>query len=449
MWAATVSREDFLGIIQGEVSRTKGAREIESLDNWYDTSGIVVLWADDPSLYTFPSVVLVSSDSQNDFLAWVAAFLSGIRPFTAFCRVADFPTAKALMKAQLPRPPQRMLAASVGAVVGEATAYTRGFRLERPAAFKACASTLSFAVLKAFCLGINLDVDYVGRLWLLARKLTNQQKLPIGLEDIRQPLGALLAVLEGGTLSYGSKIEGLPPALSELFFEYARTGRVSASSFAILEERFDNLHDASTHMQDTREERIQYLDHALRQIASVRDRQVSSFVAGFLTSQVAPGSFDHLKVLQQYSSTLPLAIMWYGVFAGLHEKTTMLNFAEGVGRRLVREITRPEDLLDNPRCDVGVVELQVLSREVTEIDLRTTSSAHLEIEILPCVVSSMRATPRHSDVAQPQLFQTPPVEDDIADWLHDMDGAVDRIVRTQERLHRILGLQNQKPKRKP
>jgi hypothetical protein len=61
----------------------------------------------------------------------------------------------------------------------------------------------------------------------------------------------------------------------------------------------------------------------------------------------------------------------------------------------------------------------------------------------------MRATSRHPDFAQPQLLQTHAVEDDIADWLYEMDGAVDRIVRSQERLHRILGLQNKKPKRKP
>lgn len=133
----------------------------------------------------------------------------------------------------------------------------------------------------------------------------------------------------------------------------------------------------------------------------------------------------------------------------MHEKTTMLNFADGIGRRLVREIIRPENLLDSPHCDVGVAELQVLSRDVAEVDLRTTSSAHLEIELLPCVVSSMRATSRHPDFTQPPLLQTFAAEDDIADWLGDMDSAIDRITKTQQRLHRILGLQNKKPKRKP
>jgi hypothetical protein len=449
MWAATVSREEFLGIIQGELVRTKGAREIESLEHWHDTSGIVLLWADDPSLYTFPSVVLVSDDKQNDFLAWVAGFLSGIRPFTAFCRVTDLPTAKSLMKARPQKPPQRTLAALVGAVVGEATSYTRGSRLERPAAFRACASTLSFAVLKALCVGLNVEVDFIGRLWLIARRLTNQQALPVDLDDVRQPLGALLAVLEGGTLSYGHEIEGLPRGLSELFFEYAQTGRMRENSFADLGRSFDGLQDASVHMQDTREHRIQYLDHALRQVALSRDKQAAAFLAGLLTSQVAPGSFDHLKLLQQYSPALPLAFMWYGVFAGLHEKTTMLNFADGIGRRLVREIIRPENLLDSPHCDVSVAELQVLSRDVAEVDLRTTSSAHLEIELLPCVVSSMRATSRHPDFTQPPLLQTFAAEDDIADWLGDMDSAIDRITKAQQRLHRILGLQNKKPKRKP
>jgi hypothetical protein len=449
MWAANVSREDFLGIIQGELPRHFKPILIESVEHSLDASGIGLLWVNDPSDYPFPSVALIPDEKQNDFLAWVASFLSGVRPFTAFCRVTDLPAARALTRpSKIPRLNQRTLSALVGAVVGEATVYTRGARLERSVAFKACTSTLSFAVLKAYSLGLEVDVKYTARLWSLARKLTKQQGLPVESNEVHAPLEGILAVLDGSRLRYAKEIEGLPQVLSELFFDYANAGVVSDDALSSFGQRFGNLEDVVPHMRDPREERIQYLEHALRQLASIRDRQAASFAAGLLTSQVAPGTFEHLKLLQQHAASLPLAFMWYAVFAGLHDKSTLLNFADGVGRRLVQEITRRESILDTPRCDVSIAELQVLSREASELDLRTSGTAHIEVEILPCVVSSMRASARGADSTQGQLFRTAATNDDIADWVDDMDGAVDRLMKTQERLHRILGTQGKKGKRK-
>lgn len=388
------------------------------------------------------------TQAKNSFCL---SFLAGIRPFTAFCRVTDLHTARSFLAARRPQLSPRTLASIVGAIVGEATAYVRGTKLEPRVALKAFTSTLSFSVLKMFCLGIPLDLDRVGRAWTQARYLTKQQNLPMGLDEVRQPLDALLTVLETDHSRYevqAGHIQDLPPDFGHFFGEYAETGNASEYSLRFINDYYPQLHDLASRMKDTREERIQYLEYALRELAQSRDRTSSSFVAGFLTSQVAPGTLDHLKMLQPFGASFPLSFMWYGVFAGLSEKTSILNFAEASARRVMRELTRVESLLDTPKCDIAVGELQVLSRDVSEPDFRSISSGHLEVEILPCIISSMRAAPRDSDIKQPQLFSQPPLPDDVLDTVADLDNAVERVVKAQQRLHRQLGLQFTKQKRK-
>ena len=68
----------------------------------------------------------------------------------------------------------------------------------------------------------------------------------------------------------------------------------------------------------------------------------------------------------------------------------MLNFGEGVGR-IIRELDRPECLLEKPKCDIAVKELLVLSRDPADLDLRMSGTGHPEVEILPCVVHACRS----------------------------------------------------------
>src|SRR5260370_9656370 len=150
-------------------------------------------------------------------------------------------------------------------------------------------------------------------------------------------------------------------------------------------------------MEDTREERIQYLEASLGVLKVSQDRVTSSFGAGLLMSQVAPGTLDHFKIIQPLSSDLPLAFMWYGVFAGLHEKTTILNYGDGIGRRIVRELIRPEDFLERPNCDIAVAELEVLSRDVSDSDFRAGLSRNLEVDVPPCHVSLIIVVPRQPE----------------------------------------------------
>ncbi len=448
MWVASANREEFLGTVQGELPRTKRPREVDSLESIHDSdSNFILIWADNPESDAFPVTVLVPNQKQNDFFGWVGAFLSGIRPFTSFCRVSDLETAQHFFKSRPRRVSNRVLAGLVGAIIGEAAAYTGGARLDRPNAFKTYAATLSFATVKSFCLGTLGDRDQLPKAWSRARELTRQQSTPVGVEDVRRPLTALITALEGERSLWGGEVKGVPKDFADVFLDFVNSGRLSDRLLRVVADLYPELSDASTRMQDTREERIQYLESSLGVLKASQDRVTSSFVAGLLMSQVAPGTLDHFKIIQPLSSDLPLAFMWYGVFAGLHEKTTILNYGDGIGRRIVRELIRPEDFLERPKCDIAVAELEVLSRDVSDSDFRAGLSGQLEVEVAPCVVSQMRVVTRQPESqasgSQPSAFAA-----EFPEWVDDFDAVLDRMLRAQQHLHRLLGIQSKKTRRK-
>lgn len=449
MWIASLTREEFLGVVQGERVRPTRVREVTSLEDWREhDEGLVVVWADNPERDMFPSNVFVPEEKQNEFFGWVGSFLSGIRPFTAYCRVSDLDTARAHLGRHRAPLPYRFLAGFVGAIIGEAATYSGATKVDRATGFKACAATFSFAVAKAAAIGAPVDSNLIGRSWMRARQLTHQQRLLVGLDEIQRPLLALMAVTGNDRLKFDASVEGVPNDLAEFVFDYARSGRASEQAQRFIGERFPDLNEAPARMQETREQRIQYLDSALRALANSQDRAASSFIAGSLMSQIAPGTFDHVKILQPFSSRLPSSFMWYGLFAGLHEKTTLLNYGGGIGRRIVREITRPEHFLERPKCDIAIGELEVLSRDVAGLDFRTGSSGQVEVEISPLVVSPMRAAFGPSEI-QPPLIEPSSFATEFPDWMNDLDEVIDHMVRIQQRLHRTYGFEDKKPRRRP
>src|SRR5260370_36993180 len=126
MWVASANREEFLGTVQGELPRTKRPREVDSLESIHDSdSNFILIWADNPESDAFPVTVLVPNQKQNDFFGWVGAFLSGIRPFTSFCRVSDLETAQHFFKSRPRRVSNKVLTRLFGAISGEGGAYTR------------------------------------------------------------------------------------------------------------------------------------------------------------------------------------------------------------------------------------------------------------------------------------------------------------------------------------
>lgn len=135
------------------------------------------------------------------------------------------------------------------------------------------------------------------------------------------------------------------------------------------------------------------IDMALKMLVSGRgDEERRSFLAGYFTSLLGPGTLDHADFLTPVESALPTSYLWYGLFAGINPRGNALPVGNPLARRIIRDLTIPDRLIDRPRCDVALEELRMHGSPESILKM-TSKAGRLDIDILPGVTTSVRWPP--------------------------------------------------------
>jgi hypothetical protein len=156
---------------------------------------------------------------------------------------------------------------------------------------------------------------------------------------------------------------------------------------------FPELIDIHERMESTREDRVLALERA---VLVFHNRPTAApltlhFILGYLTSRIGGGSLDHVNLLFNLWPSDPSPIVWYGLCAGLYPASDVQGFANGLGRRTLRDVLMSEPALDRPRCDIAIAELEILAGgDRPSLDFLTNSQSYLSVEIRPRVVAPMR-----------------------------------------------------------
>ena len=329
---------------------------------------------------------LVTRESERvDFLAWVATYLSSYRPVTAHFHVLTTQLLNQLLSARAPKIESRTIAGFAGAILGEAlltwpkesAAITIG----------KCRSTRSFALARGVVLGIPEAVRSEGTeerwRWVTPRRpadlngnadelelpvlsLASSPELRLSVESIgrlnRDIVAACEEIRARGEISKERLrflMRRLPVGLEVADSVPESTREIKVSIF----ERFRNLiHDAGSHLRD-------------------RDATIA-FMLGYLASRVAPGSLEHFRLLGTQEERYSAAIVWYGLFAGLHPESEVLERSP-VARRIARDLQLREPILDTPRGDVALFELHQMS---VSRAFAPYLDGPIEVEVVPGVL---------------------------------------------------------------
>jgi hypothetical protein len=147
-------------------------------------------------------------------------------------------------------------------------------------------------------------------------------------------------------------------------------------------------------MTGPREIRVKIVDAAIHELAKGPDisRRQRSFLAGYLASLIQPGAIDHFKILFPVRSELPECFLWYGVLSGLTPRSSVLNYDNGLGWLINRELGRTTNWLDPPDCDIALTEMEILlrDRENSRLEMRTFVSGLLRIELFPLIYTGVK-----------------------------------------------------------
>jgi hypothetical protein len=397
---------------------------------------MAVVWPIRPEEFgQIPTAIIVPEGSRRDTLAWLATYVRDFKPFTAFCRVVERPLAdRFVARSRIPNV-QGIEGVYSGLVLGEALAHARGASATLDLPTTAYTATLSHAIGRTVALvGPSFPLDLVTRLWVQSREATGQPPLPIP-PEADQAIWTMALGLSERVAYSRSLFDGEDP-LRAAWVNYSQVGEIPEPVWRQLTEGLSGLEPLRILNNLPREQRVEGVEVALRLLFTARHQpdERRAFLAGYFTSLLSPGTLDLAEILAPLGAALPMAYVWYGLFAGTAARGDSLPSGNPLARRLVRDLSVPDRLIDRPRCDVALEELAMFPAGENLLKL-TGKAGRLDVDILPGVTTSVRWPP-HTTALEDQQRREREVE--TRHLLVEMDEMAMRQRMLLDRLREVL-----------
>jgi hypothetical protein len=391
MWLATLGRRDFLETLaSGPSSETCEAAKETAFSSSavlrLEPNHVLVGWEVRPyDRVSFPVLAILPGDQIRDMLAAVNASPKAISPLSAFCRIISVEQAQSCIAREISASTAPLVNAVAMLSLAEVQLHSRGRMKARQVGPAACRRTLSFAWARALSVGMRpAEMADLPRKWLEAYDICNVGSSE---EERALPVHYVIPVLQAAASFVTGA--GQSPVLRLMEAIVSSDNRARDDAWRDL----SNELPVSMTLQDLekapREERGSYLQQTFEtssRLGSHSDRQAAQ---GFLATQIAPGSLEHLDLLMQRSG--PGTAFWYVLFAALQNPAAVMNAYGGLGRRVSRDIRGGESLDTVPRADVALDELKILTRYGTEeLSRKAGHSNEIEVELMPLVTATYR-----------------------------------------------------------
>ncbi len=427
MWNTKLTRRELIELVIG----ARGLNDLQL----QKVSG--VLFEEDRSLYyafwdqeptaslPMPNLVVVPDDGIAELLIALNSTPQAPTPVTAFFRLLTRQEAVVLFDRSLLNVTHDVSAPIAALAMAEAVVHTEGRLSLRQLTPAVCKRTLSYAWGRALSVQVQANAfeQLPGR-WLDAYTIVNAST-PI--PALRSTVSTLVSPLSiCAQLAIGIKPDS---AVGHLAFATLNRERASQEqAWLELASMWGSPLSLQAIASATREERGSYLQDALKQISG-KTLPDGAAAAAFLATQVAPGSLEHFELLRVASN--PTVALWYAMFAALQAPGEVLAGTNGLGHRLVRDLTVADDPVSRPTADLAYPELKVLER--AGLDIIGRKLGHLgevEVELIPRVTSSFSF---HTRIR--------PKNDTESQLSFDMDvDAPERVISNKARLRQLLGL---------
>lgn len=394
MWALTTSRREILDLFLLRRS-SEDIKAVEVAGRFLaavSPNVTTAIWPCHPRDFgALPSTIVVPESELRDFIAWIGTYAREFRPLTSFCRIVTRPIAEHFLMA----PPVPFLGSAqgicAGLVIGETLAQSNGKIDHRELPSSAYPATLSYVLSRALAITGTTDVlEHVLSLWTRTKELAGQPQPTMSPASV-----ASIWFLPFATTSNKyHTFNGIESAdlLSEAWRQLASCGEITESVWDRLTIGLSEFRPMRNMVRLTREKRLELVDTGLRLLA-LADKDGSdrkAFLAGYITSMLSPGTLDHAAVLAPIAGRLPAAFVWYGLFAGLELRGGLLSIANPTARRIIRDLTAPDRLMDRPRCDISIDELSIIGTGEGLHAIKGARSGRLDVELLPGVTTSIR-----------------------------------------------------------
>ena len=389
MWYQHGTRNELLGFVEPmpcNVVRAKSERD-DAMPNARDE--LVFLWKDDPSISCeLPNVIVVANGRLQEFFAWTSTYLKACQPLSAVCRTVTPQEATAFSQSSPSSFSFSLQSVALGLIIAETATYADTVDISRLPRV-GFAGTLSFVLSRALSLPDSaVPLEELGHRWKLTRELTKQREVLLDFGDVLDVWSiALATVLDQRKAMFSNMVT--PTAQSRDIVaacEQIRSeGALSPNTWdkltrGLIDKGFD-----PDELSGPREDRVAHVEAILGNISRKRQKRnvLQGFVCGYIASRIAPGSIEHISLLKPFLAEIPSLLLWYALCASLDPRCTIQNFGNGLGRRIIADITRCNGFFDRPTCDIAFAELETAWRGDNAKILGDASG--IAVEISPCL----------------------------------------------------------------
>jgi len=316
----------------------------------------------------------------------------------------------------------------IGLIVAEAATPNGQIRQSGRLAARDCLGSVSYCLAKNLAIGLRSPTKEIIDDWSTAKDLI-ENRTPLPVPEFRYLWDVINSLADRKTrINLTAEQESILICCSDILED----GEISPNNWKQLTSKLRELENLQTLLDGTRENRVIMLERLLTAVVRSSDssRNSKAFICGYLTSLVAPGTLDHIGLLTQVNQAVPTATLWYGLCAGLKGGDATLLYSGGVGRRVMRELTRHSSWTEVPTCDIALSELVVLTANSRSVpDWLRSDGPYIQIEIAPGVDCPLRYSDGDRDsMSGPKAV--PPAElRRVSDRLRDISLRIDEVQR--------------------
>jgi len=384
---AELSREEFLAWMGGDRRMPTGRPSVPATPSYGD-GVITLLWDQSEASNGGQPLIAIPTDGLRDFFAFVGTYVATFRPYSAFFRVIPVEMIPALEERQLPVRDvlQRVASVVAGAALSEVNLRAGGRVVSTRAQLPAVTATLSASLGQAVVAGYQTGVlDWLSKQWSAIHRRTHGPVTEqTGAEQIVSIWKLISHAARGGSSDALASFGRSRQTISRFLIDAIHGRGVDEALLQSLASSMSITVNPAKVLTSSREDRIRaFNDFVISLDPSSQDPLAGQFLAGLLLAISGNGSFDLLRSSGELLNRSPISIVWFGICAALFVESNVLTTANCAGRRLVRDLQRPQGLFDPPRADLNSHEYIMLRQTTGALDqVNSQNQDGLEIELL-------------------------------------------------------------------
>ena len=387
-----------------------------------------------------PRLIVTSSSSSRDTLAWISTYHPDLSPVSQWCHVVSSDLLSKTDSLQVSPRFGGLEAAWAGATIGEIVAR-RGTSLS-DISMVWCMSAATLAYARASCLWPEITTieSFID--------LTNEARSLLRAEPRRELVGLssvwrILTVLQNPASKMRGRLSGAQKAILEACKDVHESGSISAPSADLMKDYCTNAVEVAQVDELNAEDRVRLIDSLLPVVSDLEKKkdsdglEILSFLVGYAVGRVGAGE-SNLSLLTPFNEKLPIASVWCPCIPGLYRPIPWGSALDGLGRLVTRQLSKPLYLTDQPETDISIDELRVkVNPRVVfrKLPFRPSSNRVAVVDLLPGVGLAVNlGSEWHGETAQPN------------ESTRTIEGADKRLHAMAQELYSVLEKYSAQPK---